>query len=154
MSHVVRVQLEAFNPWHEVACAEQQLAGGKYGAQVTFVGSLRDFSDGEVVHAMKLEHYPGMTERYIERICDTAMQRWALQHTLVIHRIGNLLPGEAIVLIAVWSAHRAAAFDACRYLIGELKHEAPFWKSETLGSGERWVMTNTPDAGANAGEDR
>ncbi|MBI3774702.1 MAG: molybdenum cofactor biosynthesis protein MoaE [Gammaproteobacteria bacterium] len=145
MSHVIRVQLEAFDPWREVACAEQLLERGKHGAQVTFVGSLRDFSDGAVVHSMLLEHYPGMTEKYIERICDSAAQRWELQHAVIIHRVGELLPSEPIVLIAVWSAHRAAAFDACRYLINQLKHEAPFWKSESLDHGRRWVMTNSPD---------
>ncbi len=148
MTYAVRVQQEHFDAWHEVACAQQQLPTGAYGAQVTFVGSLRDFSDGEVVHAMQLEHYPGMTERYIERICDAAAQRWELQHTLILHRVGTLLPGEAIVLIAVWSSHRAAAFDACRYLINQLKHDAPFWKRETLDGTERWVTTNTPDSDA------
>ena len=147
MSHFVRVQHEAFDAWHEVACAQQQLERGKHGAQVTFVGSLRDFSDGEVVHAMELEHYPGMTERYIERICGDAAQRWKLQHIVVLHRVGRLLPGDAIVLIAVWSSHRAEAFDACRYLISQLKHDAPFWKRESLDSGERWVTTNSSDAG-------
>ena len=148
MTHAVRVQPEHFDAWHEVAYAQQQLQSGAYGAQVTFVGSLRDFSDGEVVRAMQLEHYPGMTERYIERICDAAAQRWELQHTLILHRVGELLPGEAIVLIAVWSSHRAAAFDACRYLINQLKHDAPFWKREALDGTERWVTTNTPDSDA------
>ncbi len=147
MSHIVRVQNAAFDAWHEVACAEQRLQRGKHGAQVTFVGSLRDFSDGAVVQAMELEHYPGMTERYIERLCVGAAQRWELLHTLVVHRVGRLLPGDAIVLIAVWSGHRAAAFDACRHLINELKHEAPFWKKEALDDAERWVTTNTEDVG-------
>lgn len=151
MSHIVRIQHEAFDAWQEVASGQQQLASGKHGAQVTFVGSLRDFSEGTVVHAMELEHYPGMTERYIERICGDAAQRWELLHTLVIHRVGKLLPGDAIVLIAVWSSHRAAAFDACRYLINQLKHDAPFWKRESLDSGKRWVTTNTSDSGGTVG---
>ena len=147
MPHFIRVQHEALDAWHEVACAQQQLEPGKHGAQVTFIGSLRDFSDGEVVHAMELEHYPGMTERYIERICDDAEQRWPLECIMVLHRVGKLLPGEPIVMIAVWSSHRAAAFDACRHLISQLKHDAPFWKRELLDSGARWVTTNTPDVG-------
>lgn len=147
MSYVVRVQHEAFDTCHEVACAQQQLEIGKHGAQVIFVGSLRDFSDGAVVQGMELEHYPGMTERYIERICSDAARRWELQHTLVVHRVGRLQPGDSIVLIAVWSSHRAAAFDACRHLISQLKHEAPFWKKEWLDDSARWVTTNTPDAG-------
>lgn len=146
MSQIIRIQHEAFDAWQEVASAQQQLEPGKYGAQVTFVGCLRDFSDGSVVQGMNLEHYPGMTERYIERICSDAAQRWELLHTTVIHRVGKLLPGDAIVLIAVWSLHRAAAFDACRFLINQLKHEAPFWKKEALDSKERWVTTNTPDS--------
>lgn len=145
MSHFIRVQHEAFDTWHEVAGAQRQLEHGKHGAQVTFVGSLRDFSDGAVVQGMELEHYPGMTERYIERICSDAAQRWELQHTLVVHRVGRLQPGDAIVLIAVWSSHRAAAFEACRHLISQLKHDAPFWKKEWLDNGPRWVTTNTPD---------
>lgn len=147
MSHVVRVQHEPFDAWHEVACAHRQLEGAKHGAQVIFIGSLRDFSDGAVVQGMELEYYPGMTERYIERICSDAAQRWELQHTLVVHRVGRLQPGDSIVLIAVWSSHRAAAFDACRHLISQLKHEAPFWKKEWLEDSARWVITNTPDAG-------
>lgn len=148
MSRVIRIQNEAFDPWREVARAQQQLAPGKHGAQVTFAGNLRDFNDGTHVHGMELEHYPGMTERYIERICDDAAQRWELLHILIIHRVGKLLPGDAIVLIAVWSPHRAEAFDACRYLINQLKHNAPFWKRESLDAGERWVTTNTADEGS------
>lgn len=146
MPHFIRVQHEPLDAWREVACAQQQLKSGGHGAQVTFIGSLRDFSDGEVVHAMELEHYPGMTERYIERICDDAKQRWPLEYIMVLHRVGRLLPGEPIVIIAVWSSHRTAAFDACRHLINQLKHDAPFWKREFLDNGVRWVTTNTPDA--------
>ncbi len=154
MSPIVRIQHDAFDAWQEVARAQQQLEPGKYGAQVTFVGSLRDFSDGSVVHAMELEHYPGMTERYIERMCDAAAERWKLLHTLVIHRVGKLLPGDAIVLIAVWSPHRAEAFDACRHLISQLKHDAPFWKRETLDNKDRWVTTNTADVGSTRDSDK
>jgi molybdopterin synthase catalytic subunit len=148
MSQFIRVQREAVDSWQELAHAQQHLERGKYGAVVSFTGSMRDFNEGAVVHAMELEHYPGMTERYIERMCIDAAQRWELQHTLVIHRVGRLLPGDDIVLIAVWSAHRAAAFDACRHLISQLKHDAPFWKRELLDGGGRWVTTNTEDAGS------
>jgi molybdopterin synthase catalytic subunit len=85
-----------------------------------------------------------MTGRYLERIAREAVTRWDLLDCLVVHRVGRLEPGEPIVLVAVWTAHRAAAFEACRYLIEELKHRAPFWKKETLLDGERWVESNTP----------
>jgi molybdopterin synthase catalytic subunit len=97
------------------------------------------------VTGMFLEHYPGMTETYLEKLQAEARQRWAILDSLIVHRVGELRPGDPIVLVAVWAAHRAPAFDACRYLIEELKHRAPFWKRETLADGgSRWVEWNTP----------
>jgi molybdopterin synthase catalytic subunit len=93
---------------------------------------------------MSLEHYPAMTHKVLEQLCATACRRWPILDCLVVHRYGELQPADPIVLIAVWSAHRAAAFEACRYLIEELKTSAPFWKRETLTDGERWVAKNTP----------
>jgi molybdopterin synthase catalytic subunit len=107
-----------------------------------FVGSLRDFNQGQSVTGMVLEHYPGMTEGYLEKISAEARARWELLDTLVIHRYGPLSPGEPIVLVAVWSAHRDAAFAACRYLIDELKTRAPFWKQEARPDGLHWVEEN------------
>ena len=95
---------------------------------------------------MTLEHYPGMTEQHLRRISEEAKQRWDIIDSLVIHRIGEVWSNEAIVLVAVWSAHRAAAFDACRYLIEELKTRAPFWKNERSEQVTRWVEHNTPAA--------
>jgi molybdopterin synthase catalytic subunit len=103
---------------------------------------MRDFNQGQPVAAMTLEHYPGMTEGYLEKISAEARQRWPLLDTLVIHRVGPLTPAEPIVLVAAWSAHRADAFAACRYLIDELKTRAPFWKLEQLPDRERWVENN------------
>jgi molybdopterin synthase catalytic subunit len=85
-----------------------------------------------------------MTERYLERIASEATDRWGLLDVLIVHRVGRLLPGDPIVLVAARSAHRAAALDACRYLIEELKHRAPFWKKESVPGAERWVEANTP----------
>jgi molybdopterin synthase catalytic subunit len=119
-------------------------AHAKYGATVTFVGTMRDFNEGDEVHGMMLEHYPGMTEKHLQAISEEARRRWDILDTLIIHRIGRILPDQPIVLVAVWSAHRAAAFDACRYLIEELKTRAPFWKQERLPEGVRWVEHNTP----------
>jgi molybdopterin synthase catalytic subunit len=109
-----------------------------------FIGSLRDFNQGQAVTGMALEHYPGMTESYLEKISAEACTRWELLDTLVIHRHGSLSHGDPIVLVAVWSAHRDAAFAACRYLIDELKTRAPFWKQETTPGGVHWVEENKP----------
>jgi molybdopterin synthase catalytic subunit len=138
----IRVQKESFDPWRELAAHQEAHARdwvGRYGATAVFVGSLRDFNQGQAITSMTLEHYPGMTERYLEKISAEAGVRWELLDTLLIHRYGPLLPGEPIVLVAVWSAHRDAAFAACRYLIDELKTRAPFWKQETTPGGLRWV---------------
>lgn len=116
---------------------------GKFGATSIFVGAMRDVNEGDAVRAMRLEHYPGMTERELARIVEEAQRRWDLLSTLVIHRVGDILPDQTIVLAAVWSAHRGAAFDATRYIVEALKHRAPFWKKETLEQGERWVEGNT-----------
>jgi molybdopterin synthase catalytic subunit len=136
----VRVQGEPFDPWREIA-AHQADAGwaGRHGAAAVFVGSLRDFNQGQAVSAMRLEHYPGMTERELERLCAEAGRRWDILDVLVIHRHGELRPNEPIVLAAVWAVHREPAFAACRFLIEELKTRAPFWKQEQTAAGRRWV---------------
>lgn len=139
---VIRVQTQAFDPWREVAQHEAAQAGswgGKVGAAAVFVGSMRDFNQGQGVAAMTLEHYPGMTEAYLRRISEEARNRWPLLDTLILHRVGPLTPAEPIVLVAAWSSHRDDAFAACRYLIDELKTRAPFWKQEQTGAGTRWV---------------
>ncbi len=143
---MIRVTPQPFDPWHELKAYEKALSGmrGKLGAAACFVGTMRDFNEGDAVRAMTLEHYPGMTERHLERLAHEAKARWPVSDTLIIHRVGALHPGDPIVLVAVWSAHRAAAFEACRFLIEGLKHQAPFWKKESLAQGERWVERNTP----------
>lgn len=134
---------EGFEPYALLAEYEQGLAAGQYGASCAFVGSMRDFNLGDDVAAMELEHYPGMTERFLQRIADDAVSHWALLDVLIVHRHGTVMPGDPIVLIGVWSAHRGAAFEACRFIIEELKHQAPFWKRETVGNTSRWVEENT-----------
>lgn len=144
----------AFDPWDEVRRYQEmslEQAGGptggqagKYGATTCFVGTMRDFNEDLTVRGMTLEHYPEMTQRYFDRLSDEATQRWAITDLLIIHRYGELRPSDPIVLIAVWAAHRAPAFEACRYLIEELKSRAPFWKREVLPEGARWVERNTP----------
>jgi len=114
------------------------------GACTQFTGFMRDFNTGDDVHKMTLEYYPGMTEKSLEKIESEARDRWPLNAVLIVHRVGDLKPADPIVLVAVWSAHRNEAFEACRFLIEELKHRAPFWKKETTGEGDRWVAENTP----------
>ncbi|HID49062.1 MAG TPA: molybdenum cofactor biosynthesis protein MoaE [Chromatiales bacterium] len=137
----IEIRAEPFDPWAEVSRYQRSELNrpGQYGASAVFVGSMRDFNAGETVQAMHMEHYPGMTERYLEKISAEAATRWDILDSLILHRVGELRPDDSIVLVAVWSAHRAAAFDASRYLMEELKSRAPFWKKETLGTGSRWV---------------
>jgi len=135
---------QSFDPWQLIADQQQMLdAKNKMGAATVFVGSMRDFNLGDDVQSMFLEHYPGMTERYLEKIAQQAEQQWPLLEVLICHRVGLIHPADAIVVTAVWSAHRAEAFDACRFLIEELKHKAPFWKKEHTEKGLRWVEENT-----------
>jgi molybdopterin synthase catalytic subunit len=136
----VRVTGEPFEPWQEMARHEADMGqAGRFGACATFVGTMREFSHGTGVTAMRLEHYPGMTERELARLEAEARARWELVEVLIVHRHGELKPGDPIVLVAAWAAHREPAFAACRYLIEELKTRATFWKLEETGAGRRWV---------------
>lgn len=142
----VEIFHQPFDPWRELQRYQGEHADllGKFGATAVFVGSTRDFNEDENIQRMTLEYYAGMTERHLEEICVAANQRWDLLEILVIHRVGDLFPGDPIVLVAVWSAHRAAAFEASRHVMEELKSNAPFWKKEILNDGHRWVAKNTP----------
>jgi molybdopterin synthase catalytic subunit len=140
----VEIRQAPFNPQEELSRYQALVPNGKIGATVSFIGTMRDFNDDADVRSMTLEHYPGMTEKHLARICDEARQRWDVADALIIHRVGALSPADPIVLIAVWAAHRAPAFDACRYLIEELKTRAPFWKQEQNQQSARWVERNTP----------
>jgi molybdopterin synthase catalytic subunit len=142
----IQIIQHAFNPWQLLQQYQDDAMQGRcdYGATASFVGTMRDFNEGDQVSAMFLEHYPAMTEKQLESIMTTCFSRWDIHNALLIHRVGQIQPAEPIVLIAVWSTHRAAAFDACRHLMEELKHHAPFWKKEQLSAGgERWVEKNT-----------
>ncbi len=145
---MVRVQAELFEPGRELA----RFAAGRtdIGAVASFIGLVRDEHGGERIIAMTLEHYPGMTERELERIEAVARERWPLDDCLVIHRFGRMLPGEPIVLVCTASAHRAAALEACAFLMDWLKTRAPFWKLEETPSGERWVEARASDDAAAA----
>lgn len=123
------------------------LQGGRtdIGAVATFTGLVRGHTREDDISALTLEHYPGMTERAIEAMIVEAEARFGIQSALVIHRVGRLLPGERIVLVAVAAPHRRAAFQACEFLMDYLKTHAPFWKKETTPTGERWVDARVAD---------
>ncbi len=141
----VEIRTAPFDPYAEIQDHQQRrfASAGAFGATAVFVGTMRDFNEGDPVRGMTLEHYPGMTERHLEAICTETAARWTLLDLLVVHRVGDITPGESIVLVAVWSAHRAEAFEACRHLMEDLKSRAPFWKKEQLVDGTRWVGRNT-----------
>ena len=141
----ILVSNSPIDPWQLVQAHQDAGAMGKgdFGATAVFVGTMRDFNEGEPVQSLWLEHYEGMTQRHLERIASEAKSRWPLLDMLIAHRIGRLTPGDPIVVIAVWSAHRAAAFDACRYIMEDLKSRAPFWKKEEISGASRWVEKNT-----------
>ncbi len=115
------------------------------GAVATFTGLVRA-DDG--VTELTLEHYPGATERALETLAAEAVARWSLAGATIIHRVGPMRPGDRIVFVAASAAHRAAALDACAFLIDRLKTDAPFWKRETLAEGHRWVEARQADATA------
>ena len=130
----------AFNPWDEIQDFQaRELQPGHFGATASFVGSMRDFNINESVSQMTLEHYPAMTQHFLDKLCLQCKQQFQLDECLIIHRFGDIRPADPIVLTAAWSAHRAEAFDACRFLMEELKANAPFWKKEVTKEGERWV---------------
>jgi len=142
----VKICSAAFDPWLEIQHHQQaakELAG-QFGATSIFVGTMRDFNEGDDVKSMFLEHYPGMSEKQLEQIVIEAQQEWPVLDALVVHRVGEILPNQPIVLVAVWTSHRGDAFDASRYIMEALKSKAPFWKKERLKSNaERWLDKNT-----------
>ena len=143
----VSVQTADFDLSAEVA----RLTDGRtdIGAIVTFTGTVRGTAKGRPITSMLLEHYPGMTEAELERVEAEAVQRWPLQATCIVHRIGTLAPGDNVVLVVTASAHRQAAFEAAEFLMDYLKSRAPFWKKETAASGEsEWVDARETDSEA------
>jgi len=142
----VSIQTADFDLGAEVAALRAGNAG--VGAVASFVGTVRDRSDGQGVSAMELEHYPGMTEKAIEAMIDEAHRRFDILGARVVHRVGPLLPRDQIVLVVVSSAHRGVAFQACEFLMDYLKTQAPFWKKETTPDGARWVDARVSDDAA------
>jgi molybdopterin synthase catalytic subunit len=139
----VRVQREAFDAGAEI---DKLRAGDRrVGAVASFIGTVRDVNDDAAVHTLTLEHYPGMTEKALEEIVAEAKRRFDVYEIGVIHRIGELAPTDPIVFVAVTSAHRGEAFDACRFVMDYLKTRAPFWKKELTPEGSRWVDARAGD---------
>ncbi len=140
----VSVQEADFDQGAEVAALTGDSA--RAGAVASFVGLVR----GGEVSAMTLEHYPGMTEKSIEAIVAEARERWHLLGVRVIHRVGRLVPGDRIVLVAVVASHRGEAFAACEFVMDYLKTRAPFWKREETAAGAHWVDARESDDAAAA----
>ena len=143
---MIRVQEEDFDIGAEIA----RMTAGRtdIGGLASFVGLVREIADGEKISAMTLEHYPGMTEKQLEKVEGEARARWPLLDVLVVHRYGRLEPGERIVLVITASAHRKAALESCQFLIDWLKTGAPFWKLEDRESGPVWVTQDSQDLDA------
>ena len=142
----VRVQTGDFEIGAEIAAMRR--GNPKVGAVASFIGVVRDLNDGGEVAEMTLEHYPGMTEKALEKIVAEARSRWHIYDALVVHRVGTLKPGDQIVLVVVTGAHRGEAFEACEFLMDYLKTRAPFWKKERTPGGARWVEARESDDAA------
>lgn len=143
----VRVQTEDF----DIAAEIKALQGTRtdIGAIVTFTGTVRGETKAGAITSMTLEHYPGMTEAELARVEAAAHERWPLQGTTIIHRTGDLAPGDNIVLVVAASKHRHAAFEAAEFLMDYLKSKAPFWKKETGADGNgTWVDARESDEDA------
>ena len=140
----VRVQSEPFDMGAEVAAFTEAAQGA--GAVVTFSGLVRD--EGGTLTAMEIEHYPGMTEKALEKIRAEAMERWLLEDAWIIHRHGPMKPGEQIMMVATAARHRGDAFAAAEFLMDYLKSRAPFWKKEFGADGADWVAAKDEDEAA------
>lgn len=144
----IRIQEKDFDVSTEIAAIRK--GDPRVGAVVSFLGTVRDMNEGSQVQELTLEHYAGMTEKALQEIVDQAKSRWDIYQSLVIHRIGPLLPEDQIVLVAVTSAHRGEAFAACEFIMDYLKTAAPFWKKENTPEGTRWVDARVTDDAAMA----
>ncbi len=139
----VAIQKQDFDLAAELAALRS--GSSKVGALVCFVGLVRDFSHDEKIENIYLEHYPGMSEKALDNIIREATARWHLIGARVVHRVGQLLPNDQIVLVATAAQHRGDAFAACEFIIDYLKTDAPFWKREQTGKGTQWLETKESD---------
>lgn len=139
----VSIQKEDFDVG--AVMAEMRATSNNVGAMVSFVGLVRDLSYEEKVDNILVEHYPGMSEKALNKIIEEAKERWDLLAVKVIHRVGTLGPNDQIVLVATASTHRGHAFSSCEFIIDFLKTDAPFWKKEVKPQGGEWVVTKDTD---------
>ncbi len=115
------------------------VASPRAGAVATFDGRVRNHAEGRQVRSLHYEAYEPMALREMEAICREAGRRWPLEGVAVVHRLGTLGIGESSVFVAVSSAHRADAFEACRFIIDRIKQTVPIWKKEFWDEGSGWV---------------
>ena len=142
----VKIQNEDFDVSEETKFLQQN----NTGAIVNFVGIVRGYDEknNRIIHSMKLEHYPGMSEAALEEIAQKAKKKWPRDSITIVHRVGRLKPEEMIVFVGCASAHRHAAFDGCQYIMDYLKTDAPFWKAEETKDGRTWVSERENDKAA------
>ena len=132
---------EEFDPWQKLIEYKRSQLKEKnnIGACSVFLGTMRDINSGDAIKSMELQHYPDMTEGYLEKIVQNATKKYKIIDSIVLHRVGLVNPSDPIVLVASWSEHRDEAFEATRQIMEALKSEAPFWKKEATDKGFRWV---------------
>ena len=144
MTMRIEVLESAFDPWQEVVRQQSLQSPGSFGATAVFVGTMRDMNEGDTVTQMTLEHYAGMTEEHLRQLAQQVETEHDILDIVVLHRVGEIKPGDPIVLVGVWATHRADALEACEKIVEYLKSRAPFWKKEQLSDGtDRWVEHNT-----------
>ena len=137
MMEMVRIQSEDFSLDEEV---KKVMSSSKsIGGVVTFLGTARDISKGRDIELLSFEHYHGMAEKKLKELRDEILDSYDIIELSIVHRVGEIKPGENIVLIVAAAQHRAAAFDACEACIDELKRVVPIWKKETTTDGDYWV---------------
>lgn len=139
----IRIQTDPI----DVATVLAAIEGGAAGAVASFTGLVRQ-DDGVTV--LELEHYPGGTERALHDLARQAAERWVLTGVRIVHRVGPMVPGDRVVFVGTAARHRAAALDACAFLIDRLKTDAPFWKREWRGGTASWVDARDSDDAAAA----
>ena len=132
---------EEFDPWQKLVEYKRSQLKEKnnIGACSVFLGTMRDINSGDAIKSMELQHYPDMTEGYLEKIVQNATKKYKIIDSIVLRRVGLVNPSDPIVLVASWSEHRDEAFEATRQIMEALKSEAPFWKKEATDKGFRWV---------------
>ena len=143
MYRKIQIQLEDFEIDAVLESLKSQTSAA--GGFCSFAGVVRDLNDDESIESLYLEHYPGMTEKQLHRILDQAESRFGLLGAVVVHRVGSLLAGDNIVLVAVAAGHRGEAFSACEMIMDYLKTQATFWKKESTSGGDRWVAARGSD---------